>query len=175
MNKIALFNGSFRSCTGLLISLTTNCQFTHAAVQPEGEDWYHASEKLGRFDRLSIDNYAHRNCIIYEFDGDLSDWAEAMLNSRYDWRGVAGWAMHCLSAGKLSDSNPKKFYCFEAALSALYFARAKALADKRYSGQLDTALRDRFMVDPDIIKPVSGCDISGLFASGRYGLFGDVA
>lgn len=174
MNKIALFTGSFRSYTGLLISLTTNCQFVHVAIKPEGQPWYHASEKLGKFAELDVEKYADRHCIVYEFDGDLDDWAESMLSREYDWRGIFGWAIHCLSKGKLSDSNPKKFYCFEAALSGLYFARAKALADKRYSGQMDTALRKRFEADPEIEKPVSGCDISELFATGRYLKFGEL-
>lgn len=111
-NKLVLFTGAFRSWTGFVIAVVTGCEFVHAAVQVgQTGEWWHSSERLGRFDRLQLDDYANRYCVVIEFEGDLSKWLNRMQGTCYDWKGVLGWVLQA--------NNAQKFYCFEAALEAL--------------------------------------------------------
>lgn len=144
MNKIFVFTGAFRSPTGLMIALATRCQFVHAAVSVDGVCW-HSSEKLGRFDYVDLDAYADRDCIAFEFEGDLSGWLTEMRDTEYDWRGVFGWLFRM--------NNPQKFYCFEAAQGAL-----------KEAGVVKGGL-----------NRLSGCDLRDMAKSGiRYGKFKDL-
>lgn len=144
INKIFIFTGAFRSPTGLMIALATRCQFVHAAVSVAGECW-HSSEQLGRFDRVDLAAYAERDCIMFEFEGDLSQWLEGMKGCRYDWRGVLGWLFRM--------NNPQRFYCFEAAQDAL-----------KTAGIIQSGL-----------KRLSGCDLRDMAKGGiRYGKFKDL-
>ena len=147
-NRIALFTGSLRTPTGFLISVATNCAFVHAAIRVDGV-WYHASETIGRFDRMNVDLFRQRDCAVYKFGGDLGGWLRGMEGTQYDWRGVLGWVGHVLGLRAGTRGNPRKFYCFEAALNALAH------------------------VGRDVPEsPVSGCDVAKLFPVGRYGTFG---
>lgn len=112
--KIALFEGMFRSYTGFLIAMVTRCQYVHAAVCVDGV-WWHSSETLGHFGRVDMEAYKNRNCIVFEFPGDLTEWVEKMKPTRYDWRGVLGWIWKW--------NSPTRFYCFEAAFDALLSAK----------------------------------------------------
>lgn len=172
MNRIALFMGSPRSLTGVLINLVTNCPYSHAAIEVDGT-WYHASEKLGCFGVVDIESFSDRRCVIYEFEGNLSDWVEIMNGKKYDWRGIFGWAMYSVGLNRMSSGNPKQFYCFEAAINALYVARQQAMLDKRFTNTLDTALRNMLDNDPELKKPVSGCDIDNMFTQGQSCRFGE--
>ena len=143
-NKIAIFTGAFRSRTGFLIACATRCHFVHAAVYTKS-CWWHSSEHLGCFGPVNIDAYGERDCIVFEFEGDLLDWLSRMIGCRYDWRGVFGWL-----AGL---NNPRRFYCFEAAQSAL-----------KAAGVIDQEL-----------PRLSGCDLRDMAASDiRYGKFKDL-
>lgn len=152
MNKIALFTATPSSATALIIAATTQCPFSHAAVCIDGQ-WYHSSESTGGFGPMEPADFANRHATVYEFEGDLSEWLEKMKGKQYDWRGIAGWVMKSVGLNKHSHGNPKQFYCFETALDALITARRHALWNKRYSGQLDQALRD-------IYRHRTGYDIS---------------
>lgn len=143
-NKIAIFTGAFNTPTGFLIALATRCQFVHAAVCVDGE-WWHSSEKLGCFGKVDIDGYANRDCAVFEFEGDLTEWLEQMKPTKYDWRGVFGWLLRL--------NNPTKFYCFEAAQSALLHTGAVRVP----------------------IESLSGCDLRRMATGSiQYGLFKDI-
>lgn len=111
MNKIALFKPEKWSLTGWIICLITQCPYSHAAVYADGLGWFHSSEKLGRFDVLNRAEFAEREVMVFEFEGDLSAWLRRMKHTQYDWTGVLGWLF------KADDK--KRFYCFETVLSAL--------------------------------------------------------
>lgn len=160
MNKIALFTATPRSATALLIAAATNCPISHAAVQVGGT-WYHASESTGKFSKVDIATMKNRHCAVYVFDGDLSPWLEKMAGAEYDWKGIFGWCMKIIGFNKYSCGNPRKFYCFEAALDALKHARSECLGDKRYSGHLDTKLRE--LLADGVDQPIGGCDLANLF------------
>lgn len=171
MNKIALFTATPRSATALLIAAATNCPVSHAAVQVGG-DWYHASESTGKFSKLDISKMKGRHCAVYVFDGDLSEWLKQMDGMAYDWKGIFGWGMKLIGFNQYAKGNPRKFYCFEAALDALRCARGEKLGDKRHSGYLDTQLRAllasqiSFQLPGSATiydRPISGCDIANLF------------
>lgn len=150
-NRIALFTGNMRKPTALLISLVTRCSFVHAAICVD-DVWYHASESAGRFDKLDVDDYAWRECVMYEFDGELSDWLRFMIGKKYDWKGIFGWFLHVIGFKRGIRGNPKDYYCFEAAVSALESTGVDAPC-----------------------SPVSGCDVRDLFIdlgiSGHFGYF----
>ncbi len=138
-NKIALFTGQFESWSGLLIALATRCEFVHCAIYDENTGkWYDASESRGGFGVMDAARYHERTCIAFEFDGSLQEWLDTMTGKRYDWFGIAAWALTALAlwaektnakwVGPLRGmatvlakriQRPDDFYCFEAGLLAL--------------------------------------------------------
>ena len=160
-NKIALFLGQFHSWSGLLIALGTRCEIVHAAVYVASEGrWYDSSERRGDFNLMDTEYYAERECYVFEFDGDLSDWLKSMKGTQYDWMGIIAWALFAVAmrlewakgktlvlstltkvlawSGKRLE-RPKQFFCFETA--------ASALAHCGY---------------PVLSTPIKGCDLRNL-------------
>lgn len=66
---------------------------------------------MGYFDVLKVADFAERECVMFEFKGDLMPWLKRMKHVGYDWKGMLGWLF------KADDKS--RFYCFETALSAL--------------------------------------------------------
>ena len=139
-NKIALFTVSPTSLTALLISAVTRCPYSHAAICVDGV-WWHASESTGQFSKMNLTKFAKRHCSVFSFEGDLQGWVKKMDGIRYDWKGILGWAKRCVGFRYTADD--KKFYCFEAALTGLLFARYKHIrptGQYAYSKQTDEAI-----------------------------------
>lgn len=132
-NTLYLFGP--QGITGLIITQVTGCPWSHSAIETGGVI-YDSSETRGNFGVASKNIFrktwlGKRKYVVYEFQGDLSEWIRDMSGTKYDWRGVLGWlfGLNC----------HKRFYCFEASWWAL-----------RHVGILPT------QPQPDRI---SGCDL----------------
>lgn len=171
MVKIALFVGSMRSTTSLLIKFATGCQYTHAAIKINGT-WYHSSEKLGCFGELADKEFDDRHATIFEIDADLSDWLESMKGKRYGWRGIFGWVLYFLQIKtKNIKGHHKHFYCFMAVLDALVNAwKHHRISNSPISLNKKLGNYD-FLISEDLMLPIDGCDIAKLFPTGVSGLF----
>ena len=191
MPKLAIFHGSARSLTSLLISYTTQCTYTHAAIEIDGQ-WWHSSEQLGCFGKLNPAQFNHRRCTVYHFEGDLSDWLKKMQGKQYGWRGIAGWALYAagIKRGTIT-GHAQHYYCFMAALKALMtaynnesfkalgpayqglYCRETLLSESNKKAKVIRGKLRRFNVAmlQDQLPPISGCDLADLFASGESGTF----
>ena len=191
MPKLALFHGSSRSITSLLISYTTQCTYTHAAIEIDGQ-WWHSSEKLGCFGKLDPANFNHRQCTVYEFEGDLSDWLKNMQGKRYGWRGIVGWTLYAMGIRRgVIKGHAQHYYCFMAALKALLTAykndslkvlrhgawglyrRPVLIAENNKKAKVIRGKLRHFNVAilQNQLPPISGCDLADVFPSGQSGTF----
>lgn len=170
-SKVALFLYDFNSLTGTAIAIATKSWIVHAAVCVDG-GWWHSSEKINRFDKVDVQAFENRLCLIFEVEGCGKAWLEKHMGTRYDWLGIFGWFIwwmigkyldrfivwkpvnHFFSAtitgGYIRDyirkvlyiDNDKDFFCFETALDMLGNL-GYTLPDKPYSGQTVLDVLDR--------------------------------
>ena len=118
-NAIAIFEMDFKSIPSLLIAYITNSSFTHSAVRVDGV-WYDSSENRGYFDKLDINEYNNRWCVIVELDGDLTQWLENMKGVRYNWKGIWQFPFQWFK-----NRNENHFYCFQTAWDACWYSLYK--------------------------------------------------
>ncbi len=134
---IALFKFDFQSIIGLLIAIGTQSMFVHAAVRINGE-WWHSSESVGEFDRVDMDQYGSKRCLIWEVPSlsgsDISEWLEGKKGIKYDWVGIAGWVVHFFTRGRFYFDKLDEFYCFDTAVDLMAFLGYQR-PEKPYSGK----------------------------------------
>lgn len=186
MARIALFTGALRTPMGLIISLATNCPYTHAAVEVDGI-WYHSSEKQGGFSELNPADYDNRSATIYEFTGDLQPWLKSMHGKQYGWKGIFGWACYAIGIHRGTIKGHRKhFYCYITALQAILnayvqdnFSVKKTNSNLPHNRKVQRGINKKighlyYLCSTDQLHPISGCDLSALFPSGKTGLFGAI-
>ena len=107
---VVLFEGSWRSLTGVLIMVVTRSRYSHAAVNLNGR-MVDASESRGNVGETTALDLAPRRR-VRAFEVDLRDpvhrnFITQHLGAEYDWAGVLGWLFRANSR--------RRFYCFEFA------------------------------------------------------------
>lgn len=115
-NAIAIFEANLRNPISTIISLITGSCWTHAAVCVEGI-WYDSSESRGSFDKLDINEYSDRWCIVVDIDMDLSLWLNHMKGKKYNWKGILQFPFTFMFKRDKS-----QFYCFQTAWDALWYS-----------------------------------------------------
>lgn len=113
------------SWVGLIICLVTKSRFSHAAVEIDGV-LYDSSETRAKFGKSEVD-LRSRPHVVFEFEGDMTEWLASMEGKRYDWKGVMGWIFN------KQDKN--KFYCFETVWSALEHLKIVGPQPDKVSGK----------------------------------------
>ena len=107
---VVLFEGSWRSLTGVLIMCVTRSRYSHAAVNLNGR-MVDASESRGNVgETTALDLAPSRR--VRAFEVDLRDpvhrnFIKQHMGAEYDWAGVLGWLFRANSR--------RRFYCFEFA------------------------------------------------------------
>ncbi len=142
-NKVALFLWNGKSLTGLAIIIGTWSFYVHAAFSSRSI-WYHSSERISRFDRVDVEAYKNRRCIVYELpEGtDPRAFIRSMQDTRYDWIGIVGWFVHFITRGRVSFDRESQFFCFEAAIEYLCRIFGFSYPKKPYSGKTIRTMMD---------------------------------
>lgn len=116
--KVVLFKINWFNPKQAIIGLFSWSKVCHAGLLLNDDDrLYDASEGRGTVDwNKSINAFGNQEIIVYDIpeqDDKPKDYALSKLGTKYDWKGIMGWAPF------LASNDPQTVYCFELVLQTL--------------------------------------------------------